>query len=269
MLLCLDVGNTHIFGGVFRDDKIVLRFRYATHQLGTSDQFGIFLRDILQLNKLDSSDVTAVAMCSVVPACNYTINHAISQYFGVEVFNLKAGVRTGLNIRYKNPAEVGADRIANAIGVVNAFPDKNIIIIDEGTATTFCAVNKKKDYLGGVILAGMRLSMEALSSNAAKLMEVDIKVPPTHLGQTTRGSVQRGLYFGHLGALREIVSGLKKETFNGETVTVIGTGGFSQLFRDEKIFDIILPDLVLQGLRIAYNYSLESMQKVKSVGSSA
>ncbi len=266
MLLCLDVGNTHILGGVFQEDKIILRFRYSTPQLGTSDQFGIFLRNILQFNGLDASTVTAVSMSSVVPACNYTINHAISQYFDVTVFNLQAGVRTGLNIKYKNTAEVGSDRIANAIGAVNAFPDKNLIIIDVGTATTFCAVNKKRDYLGGVILAGMRLSMEALSSNTAKLMEVDIKVPPACLGQTTRESLQRGLYFGHLGALREIISNLKKEIFNGETVTVIGTGGFSQLFRENNIFDIILPDLVLQGLRIAYNYSLESTQKVTHSG---
>ncbi|MFH1158043.1 MAG: type III pantothenate kinase [Pseudomonadota bacterium] len=263
MLLCLDVGNTHILGGVFKGEKIILRFRYATHQLGTSDQFGIFLRNILQSNGLEALGIKAVAMCSVVPSCNYTINHAISQYFKVGVFNLQAGVKTGLNVKYKNPAEVGADRIANAIGAVNAFPGKNIIIIDAGTATTFCAVNKKKDYLGGVILAGVRLSMEALRSNTAKLMEVDIEVPPTYLGQTTRESIQRGLYFGHLGALREIVSGLKKELFGKEDVMVIGTGGFSQLFRDEKIFDAILPDLVLQGLRIAYNYSLEPAQKME------
>lgn len=266
MLLCLDVGNTHILGGVFEDDKLTLRFRYATHQLGTADQFGIFLRNILQTNGRDSADVTAVAVCSVVPSCNYTIRHAITQYFKADFFNLQAGVKTGLNVKYKNPAEVGADRIANAIGAVNAFPDKNLIIIDAGTATTFCAINKNRDYLGGVILAGVRLSMEALKSNTAKLMEVDIEVPPTYLGQTTRESIQRGLYFGQLGALREIVAGLKKELFPKESVMVIGTGGFSQLFRDEGVFDLILPDLVLQGLKIAYDYSLEQAQKGKAAG---
>lgn len=262
MLLGLDVGNTHILGGVFEGDKLILRFRYATHQLGTSDQFGIFLRNILQTNSQDGDKVKAVAVCSVVPSCNYTIRHAVTQYFKkAEFFNLQAGVKTGLNIKYKNPTEVGADRIANAIGAVAAFPAKNLIIIDAGTATTFCAVNKNKDYLGGVIMAGMRLSMEALKSNTARLMEVDIEVPQTYLGQTTRESIQRGLYHGHLGALREIISGLKKELFSGEEVTVIGTGGFSQMFREEGVFDLIMPDLVLQGLKIAYEYSLEENQK--------
>lgn len=265
MLLGLDVGNTHILGGVFDGEKLILRFRYATSQLGTADQFGIFLRNILQTNGLDGDKVKAVAVCSVVPSCNYTIRHAITQYFKTaDFFNLQAGVKTGLNIKYKNPAEVGADRIANAIGAVRAFPDKNMIIIDAGTATTFCAVNKNRDYLGGVILAGVRLSMEALKSNTARLMEVDIEVPQTYLGQTTRESIQRGLYFGHLGALREIIGGLKKEQFKNETVTVIGTGGFSQLFREEGIFDLILPDLVLQGLKVAYEYSLETAQKSKA-----
>ena len=257
MLLCLDVGNTHILGGVFEGETLTLRFRYATPQLGTADQFGLFLRNILQTNGIDHARIAAVAVCSVVPACNYTIRHAATQYFNVPFFNLQAGAKTGLNIRYKNPAEVGADRIANAIGAVQAFPGKNLIIIDAGTATTFCAVNKNKDYLGGAILPGVRLSMEALRSNTAKLMEVDIEVPPAYLGQTTRESIQRGLYFGHLGALREIISGLQKELFLQEKAVVLGTGGFSQLFRDEKIFDLILPDLVLQGLKTAYDYSTE------------
>ena len=264
MLLCLDVGNTHILGGVFEGEKLILRFRHATHPLGTADQFGIFLRNILSANGIESDKVAAVAMCSVVPGCNYTIRHAINQYFRAEPFSLQAGVKTGLSIKYKNPAEVGADRIANAIGAVSAFPDKNIIIIDAGTATTFCAINKNRDYLGGVILAGVRLSMEALKSNTAKLMEVDIEVPAAYLGQTTRESLQRGLYFGQLGALKEIVSGLKKELFDKESVTVIGTGGFSQLFRAAGVFDLILPDLVLQGLKIAYGYSLEPAHKGKT-----
>lgn len=257
MLLCLDVGNTHILGGIYDGDKILARFRHATHQIGTADQFGVFLRSMMQLNGVDPAKIEAVAVCSVVPGCNYTIRHAITQYFKkADFFNLQAGVKTGLNIKYKNPAEVGADRIANAIGAVHLFPQKNLIIIDLGTATTFCAVNKKCDYLGGVILPGMKVSMEALKSNTAKLMEVDIEAPPTYLGQTTRESIQRGLFYGHLGALREIVAGLKKEQFGGEPALVLGTGGFSSLFRETGVFDHILSDLVLQGLSLAYRNSL-------------
>lgn len=253
MLLCLDVGNTHIVAGVFNGDKLLFRFRYATNQMGTADQFGIFLRNILGANDVDHKSVDAVAVSSVVPGCNYTIRHAINQYFAkAEYFMLQAGVKTGINIKYKNPNEVGADLIAGAIGGVEAFPDKNLIIADLGTATTLAAVTRKRDFLGGIIMPGMRLAMESLKSNTAKLMEVDIEVPDTYLGQSTRECIQRGLYFGHLGAMREIITGYRKELFDGEAVTVIGTGGFSQLFRDEKVFDIILPDLVLQGVRMAY-----------------
>lgn len=253
MLLCLDVGNTHIVAGLFDGEKLLFRFRYATLQIGTADQFGIFLRSILQTNNIAHEKISAVALSSVVPGCNYTIRHSINQYFPTaEYFMLQAGVKTGINIKYKNPAEVGADLIAGAIGGVEAFPDKNLVVVDLGTATTLAAVSRKRDFLGGVILPGMRLAMESLKSNTAKLMEVDIEVPETYLGQSTRECIQRGLFFGHLGAMREIIAGYRTEVFSGEDVTVIGTGGFSQLFRDEKVFDIILPDLVLQGLRLAY-----------------
>jgi len=248
MLLCLDVGNTHILGGVFNQDKLLARFRYATHLIGTADQFGMFLINILKANAIEPKDIITTAVSSVVPGCDYSIRHTISLYFKSTFFMLQAGVKTGLNIRYKNPNEVGADRIANAIGAVSAFPDKNIIIIDMGTATTLCAITKTRDYLGGAILPGMRLGMESLKSNTAKLMEVDIEIPATYLGRSTKESIQTGLYYGHLGALREIIQGFKQEIFANEAVTIIGTGGFSQLYRDKSLFDVILPDLVLQGL---------------------
>lgn len=257
MLLCLDVGNTHILCGVFDKDKLVLRFRHATHPLGTADQFGIFLRTILQANGIDDKKITHAALCSVVPGVNFTLRHAISQYFKAELFQLQAGVKTGLNIKYKNPGEVGADRIANSIAGVNAFPKTNLIIVDMGTATTFDVVTKKADYLGGVILPGMRVAMESLKSNTAKLMDVDIDPQDSFLGQTTREAIQKGLFFGQKGALKEIISGLKKEQFGKEDATIIGTGGFAQLFRQEKIFDVLLPDLVLQGIRIAHSLSVD------------
>lgn len=263
MLLCLDVGNTHIVGALFEGKKLALRFRYATHQIGTADQFGIFLRNILATSGIDYNKVAVTALCSVVPSCNFTIRHAFANYFPkAEYFVLQAGVKTGINIKYKNPAEVGADLIAGAIGGVDAFPQKNLIIADLGTATTLVAVTKKADFLGGIIMPGMRLSMETLKSNTAKLMEVDIEEPNTYLGQSTRECIQRGLYFGHLGAMREIVGGYRKELFPGEEVVVIGTGGFSQLFKDQKIFDVILPDIVSQGIRIAYENSKAAAAKM-------
>ncbi|OGT42533.1 MAG: pantothenate kinase [Gammaproteobacteria bacterium RIFCSPHIGHO2_12_FULL_37_34] len=254
--LCLDIGNTHVLGGVINENKIMLRFRYATQLIGTADQFGIFLIQILQANHIPAKKISAVAISSVVPSYDYTIRHMITRYFDVPCFVLQSGVKTGLNIKYKNPNEVGADRIANAMGAVTEFPNKNIIIVDMGTATTVCVITKKRDYLGGAILPGMRLGMEALKNHTAKLMAVDIEIPTTYIGRTTRGSIQAGLYYGQLGALREIIAAFKREAFPHEDAIVIGTGGFSQLFKDKQLFDVILPDLVLHGLNKAYLYSL-------------
>jgi type III pantothenate kinase len=134
--------------------------------------------------------------------------------------------------------------------------------IDMGTATTLDAVTKKRDYLGGAILPGMRLGMESLRSNTAKLMEVDIEAPTSILGRTTRESIQIGLFYGQLGALKEIINGVKQEVFNHDPTLIIGTGGFSQLFKEKSLFDVLLPDLVLQGLSKAYEFSLGSLYGV-------
>ena len=262
MLMCLDVGNTHILGGVFANGKLLFRFRYATHMVGTADQFGIFLINILETNNVSADKVKAVAVSSVVPSIDFTLRHTVSLYFNATYFVLRAGAKTGLNIKYKNPNEVGADRIANAIGAVDAFPNRDIIIVDMGTATTLCAITKKRDYFGGCILPGMRLGMEALKSNTAKLMEVNIEAPEAYIGRTTRESIQSGLYYGHLGALREMIAGFKRELFSEEPVLVIGTGGFAQLYRDKGLFDVILHDLVLQGLHKAYEYSSLAVNQV-------
>ena len=143
---------------------------------------------------------------------------------------------------------MGADRIAGAIAAVDRFPDENLLIIDLGTATTVDAVRTGRDYLGGVILPGLRLSVQALDQGTAKLSAVEIINPDQCLGQTTAASIQSGLFYGHLGALREICQRLTVETFGGRQPRVIATGGFASLFRDEKLFSDIVPDLVLRGL---------------------
>lgn len=259
MLLCLDVGNTHLLGGVFDKDKLILRFRYATALLGTADQLGIFLINILKFHNLELSKIRAIALSSVVPNYDYTLKHCFSQYFRMATyFLLQPGVATGLNIRCKNPNEVGADRIANAIAAVAEFPKKSLIVVDMGTATTLCAITEKRDYLGGAILPGMRLCMEALKNNTAKLMAVDIEAPTTYMGKTTRESIQSGLYYGHLGALKEIIAGFKKEVFEGKVVMVIGTGGFAQHYKEKGLFDSLIPDLTLLGLKKVFDCNIAS-----------
>ncbi|OGT30454.1 MAG: pantothenate kinase [Gammaproteobacteria bacterium RIFCSPHIGHO2_12_FULL_35_23] len=250
MDLCLDVGNSHIYGGVFEKEVIQLRFRYASKQSGSSDQLGLFLRAVLGENNVDYHQIKRISACSVVPELDYSLRSACSKYFSITPFFLEAGVKTGLNIKYRNPSEVGADRIANAIAAVRQFPDKNIIIVDFGTATTCCVITKDKSYLGGVILPGMKLSRDVLQSNTAKLFAVEIIEPEVIVGRSTQESIQSGLYYMQLGAVKELLSHIKKEAFKDEIPIVIGTGGFSNLYTKQEIFTVIEPDLVLQGLRL-------------------
>jgi type III pantothenate kinase len=258
MLMCLDVGNTHILGGIFDGQQLVARFRCVTHLIGTADQFGIFLRNILQANELNPKQITASAICSVVPSCDYTIKHTISQYFGHSAFMLRGDTSMALTIKSHHPNEVGADLIAGAIGAIAAFPEQHLIIVDMGTATTVSAVSKHNEYLGVSIIPGMRLSMESLHSNTAKLMEVNLEVPSTYIGRVTRESIQSGLFYGQLGALKEIIAGIKAEAFGKEKAVVVGTGGFAQLFKETPLFDALMPDLVLQGILQAYDFTARS-----------
>jgi len=250
MMLCIDVGNSHIYGGVFANGDLCLRFRH-TSKVSTSDELGIFLKNVIRENNCSPEAIRTIAICSVVPQFDYSLRAACVKYFSVEPFFLQAGVKTGLNIKYRNPAEVGADRIANAIAATHNFPGKNLIIIDFGTATTFCAINAQKEYLGGVILPGVRLAVDALASNTAKLPSVEIIKIKQVVGRSTIDSIQSGVFYGSIGACRELIERIKKEAFAGLDVLVLATGGFASLFEKQGIFDQHLPDLVLQGIRIA------------------
>lgn len=251
MILCLDVGNSHIFGGIFKNSHLQFRFRYDTKASSTSDQFGIFLKMVLRENGFDPALIEHIAVCSVVPQLDYSLKSACKKYFAIDPFLLRAGVKTGLKIQYRNPVEVGADRIANAIGAIERFPQQPIIIVDLGTATTFCTIAADKSYCGGAIMAGMRLSMEALQENTAKLSSVEIIAPSVLVGRSTTESIQSGLYIGQLGAIREFITRITAELFPSQPPVVVGTGGFSHLFEQEGLFTAIIPDLVLEGLRAA------------------
>ncbi|MCF7942289.1 MAG: type III pantothenate kinase [Spirochaetia bacterium] len=251
MVLCIDVGNTQLYGGLFQDGDVVLRFRKVSDMGISSDELGFFLKGVIRENGFDPDMIRRIACCSVVPDMNHALINSCVRYFGKEPFVLKAGVKTGLKIRYKDPSAVGADRIANAIAAVAHYPGENLIIADFGTATTFDVVTADKEYLGGVIVPGMRLSMRALEAHTAKLPKVEITVPDQVCGQTTEQSIQSGLYYGTAGTIREVVRGITAERFGGVRPIVLGTGGFSGLFRETGLFDEILPDLVLEGTYLA------------------
>ncbi len=251
MMLCLDIGNSHIFGGVFDAEQLRLTFRKASKAGASSDEYGVFFRGVLRENDIDPKLIDRIAMCSVVPEVVYAISAACRKYFDLAPFVLQAGTRTGLKIGYQNPLEVGADRIANTIACVHQFPDQDLLIIDLGTATTICAVGKGRQYKGGVILPGLRMSMQALDSGTSKLRAVEIVRTQQTLGRSTAASIQSGLYNGHLGALKEILARVVEEEFAGQQPKIIATGGFANLFEPTGLFDLIIPDLVLQGLRLA------------------
>ena len=250
MILCLDVGNSHIYGGLFSGQNIELRFRH-TSKVSTSDELGLFLKAVLRENACDPSAVRTIAICSVVPQLDYSLRSACVKYFSIEPFFLQSGVKTGLNIRYNNPGDVGADRIANAIAATHRFTSSNIIIIDFGTATTFCVINSQKMYLGGAILPGMRLAVDALSNHTAKLPTVEIVKAEQVIGRSTIESIQSGIFYGALGACRELINRIKQESFRDQDVLVLATGGFASLFENQDIYDQHIPDLVLQGVRLA------------------
>jgi type III pantothenate kinase len=250
MRLCLDVGNSQLHGGVF-DGEMRMQFRKTTSPLGSSDEFGVFFTAVLRENGIDPAGIRRVAICSVVPQALYPIRGACVKYFRCEPFVLQAGVKTGLKVKYRNPHEVGSDRIAGAIGATLRRPGENIIVVDCGTATTLDVVTAGGDYLGGAILPGVGISIETLAGRTAKLPSVEIARPAVALGRSTIESIQSGVYHGHVGAIRRLIHEIGRETFDGEPRRVIATGGFARLFETEGLFDEIVPELVLLGLKRA------------------
>jgi type III pantothenate kinase len=252
MILCLDVGNTQIYGGIFKNDELVLQFRKTSQQNYSSDEIGIFLKSVIKENNFNTEEIRAISICSVVPDKEHSIRSGCYKYFNVTPFFLQPGVKTGLKIKYNNPLEVGADRIANAVAAIKMYQNQNIIIVDFGTANTFCVISKNKEYLGGLILPGIRISMEALEQHTAKLPRVEIKESKNIYGKTTVESIQAGLYHGHIAIVSELTKKITAQAFQGETPVIIGTGGFSSLFQNENLFDTISQTLVLKGLLEAY-----------------
>ncbi len=254
MILCLDVGNTQMHGGVFNNDELLMQFRKTSASRSSSDEFGLFLVAVLRENGIDPKQIRHISICTVVPDVLHSLKNACRKYFNNSPFVLQAGVKTGLKIKYRNPLEVGADRIANSLACAHLFPQKNIIIVDFGTATTICVINKNKEYLGGSILPGIRMSMQALETQTAKLPSVEIKEPDSVIGRSTVESIQSGLFYGQL----KMVEGLCKEIRDQENwqddesqPLLIGTGGFSSMFEHKKLFDKIIPDLALKGLYLS------------------
>ncbi|HWF08856.1 MAG TPA: type III pantothenate kinase [Bryobacteraceae bacterium] len=230
-------------------------FRRTSSVRASSDEFGVFLRTTLRENGIEPSAIDMAGMCSVVPDAVHSLRNCFRKYFRFEPFLLQPGAKTGLKIRYRNALEVGADKIANAIGALSRFPGRDLVIVDFGTATTLCAVTKDREYLGGIITPGIQISMDALESQTARLPVVEIVRPAEVLGRSTVESIQAGLYYGTLATVRSLADAVTREHFGKDRPLIVGTGGFARLFEDENLFDEFVPELPLLGLLRAVQMS--------------
>ena len=251
MILSIDVGNTIVTCGLFHGDEILLQFRLTTNINASSDEIGVFMRSALRENGFDWKAIKQIGCCSVVPQMNYSIASACSKYFGCDVLFIQGGIKTGLKIKYGNPKEIGADLIAAAMGAVALYPNRNVVVIDMGTAITLELITKDKEYLGGSIMPGLKISVDALANQTAKLPAVEIARPEHICGNTTTEAIQSGLFYGTAGAIKELSFLYQKNVFHGEKPFIIGTGGFAKGFADYGLFDIIIPELVLYGVKTA------------------
>jgi len=251
MLLCLDVGNSQIFCGVYDGDELSVQFRRTSTVRSSSDELGVFLRGALRENGVVPDQIENIAICSVVPDMLYSLRSCCQKYFDIDPLIMRPGIKTGLRIAYKDPKEVGADRIADAIGAIKLYPDRNLIVVDFGTATTVCAITRDREFLGGNRIPEDRLAMDALEEKTAQLPSVEIVPVTSAIGRTTIESIQNGLFWSNVGMVKELVLRMTAEAFDEQKPVVIGTGGFAHLFDGVELFDAVVPDLILVGLREA------------------
>ena len=250
MIFTMDIGNTNIKTALFDGDKIVKYWRVSTNKIYTSDEFGILFEHLFSHGGVSMDAVEGIVISSVVPTINFTIEHMCSNYFHLAPMFVVPGIRTGINIRYENPRELGSDRIANAVA---AFEDYGgpVITIDFGTATTFGVVDADGSFLGGAICPGIKLASEALGSGTAKLPRFELGKPEHVIGRTTLANLQSGMFYGYVGLVRNIVRKIRQEL--GEDAYVVATGGMALMIADEsKVIDKLDGLLTLKGLRLIY-----------------
>ena len=256
MILTLDIGNTNIKTALFDGKEMVKYWRLAPHITSTSDEYGITIMNLFRHEGVDAKDVEGIVISSVVPTINFTIEHMCQNYFGMAPTFIAPGVKTGINIRYENPRELGSDRIANAVAAYEEYGgEKPVIFIDFGTATTFGVVEQEKNgtgaFLGGAIFPGIKLASEALTSGTAKLPRFALAKPERVIGRTTLTNLQSGMFFGYVGMVTNLVQQMKKEL--GREAEVVATGGMAVLIAEEaKVIDKLDGLLTLKGLRLIY-----------------
>ena len=250
MVFTLDIGNTNIKTALFDGPEMVKYWRVSTNKIYTSDEYGILLTNLFQHEGVSPDVVEGIMISSVVPTINFTIEHMCQNYFHVAPLFVAPGVKTGVNIKYENPRELGSDRIANAVAAYEEYGGP-CIFIDFGTATTFGVVDEGGAFLGGCICPGVKLSSEALVNNTAKLPRFELTRPENVIGRNTLTNLQSGMYYGYVGLVRNIVRKIKQEL--GREAIVVATGGMAVMIAEEsKVIDKLDGLLTLKGLRLIY-----------------
>jgi type III pantothenate kinase len=255
MFLAIDIGNTNITLGLYKDETLGPRWRFGTGHEKMPDEYGALMSSLFQHAGISAEDVRAIALASVVPPLTAILVEACRNYLHCDPMVVDATSNTGVKILYDDPAQVGADRIVDAAAVYKLYGGP-ACIVDFGTATTFDAVSKNGYYLGGAIAPGIEIASAALFQRAAKLPKVEIRKPPAAIGKNTTHSIQSGLLFGYVGLVEGLVSRFQAEL--GPATKVVATGGLAEIIAAEtKVISILAPWLTLDGLRIIYDMNRE------------
>ncbi len=251
MIIVFDIGNTNIKLGLFDGDELVETLRLASASK-TSDEYWLLVKDMLDVKSLSPRSIEGAVISSVNPYLNYTFEHMVETYFGTKPIFVGSGVKTGLNIRYDNPKELGTDRVAGCVAAYKLYGGP-CIVIDCGTATTFNVVSENGEFLGGAISFGLKSATEALTDTTARLPKIELAVPKKIIGRTTITSMQSGIVYGYSGMIESMVRRIEKEAELPQ-VKVIATGGISDIVnRCVSVIDIVDRTLTLRGLNIIYN----------------
>lgn len=256
MLFVLDVGNTNTVLGVFEDDKLIHEWRIKTDRYKTEDEFGMLIKSLLEHESISLADIDGVIVSSVVPPIMFALEKMCAKYFELQPLVIgKETVHTFLEMAYPNPQEIGADRIVNAVGAIEEYGSP-LVIIDFGTATTYCYINESKAYQGGLIAPGIHISMEALYSKASKLPKIEIQAPNNVVGSSTVEAMQSGVFYGYVSQVDGIVNRMKQE--NTAKPKVIATGGLAALISDaSETIDHVDTHLTLKGLYLIYKRNIQ------------
>ncbi|MED4953404.1 type III pantothenate kinase [Paenibacillus macerans] len=250
MFLVVDVGNTNIVLGIYKERELLHHFRIGTNRQATVDEYGVLIYNLFQMSHIQVQDIEGVIISSVVPPLMHVLEALCEKYLRRKPLIVGPGIKTGLNLRYENPREVGADRIVNAVAAIEHYGGP-LVVVDFGTATTFDCIDAQGNYLGGAIVPGIGISTEALYQRASKLPRIELEKPKKVIGRNTVNAMQAGIIFGYAGQVDGIVERIAAEM--GAKPKVVATGGLAELIASEtRSIEEVNPRLTLEGLRIIY-----------------